>query len=195
MTRRPAPAPRACAQEGHAPEPVIGRTHCFNHEGVEREATLLRVFPGCVKVETDLGSGWPHRVFLDFDQLGPEALPPRPPMGLPVTLRKGLLHSMDEREFTQLLAASLSLSVEEKKRVVLAIPGLSQFQVDELSRVFEDEDLEFARLWPKEAELIRELQKMQRSEWEEIVNGLRYRSSSMDLFSILDDGAAAGGVE
>ena len=46
------------------------------------------------------------------------------------------LTQFDEKEFVDLLEHSLSLSVAEKKRVVDAIPTLSQYQIDELKKVF-----------------------------------------------------------
>ena len=60
------------------------------------------------------------------------------------------LSEFDEKYFLDLLEHSLSLSLFEKKRVVDAIPTLSQFQIDELHKVFEDEREEFKKLFPKE---------------------------------------------
>lgn len=53
------------------------------------------------------------------------------------------LADFDEVAFIDLLEHSLSLSVSEKKRVVDSIPTLSQFQIDELIKVFIDEREEF----------------------------------------------------
>ncbi|MBS4096280.1 MAG: SUMF1/EgtB/PvdO family nonheme iron enzyme [Sulfuricella sp.] len=69
------------------------------------------------------------------------------------------LTEFNEETFLQLLFASLSLSVSEKKRVIDAIPTLSQFQIDELTKVFSDELAEFNALWEKETETILNLQK------------------------------------
>ena len=60
------------------------------------------------------------------------------------------LTSFDESNFIDLLEHSLSLSTFEKKRVIDAIPTLSQFQIDELIKVFEDERIEFRKLMPTE---------------------------------------------
>lgn len=67
------------------------------------------------------------------------------------------LSEFDESAFIDLLEHSLSLSVFEKKRVIDAIPTLSQFQIDELTKVFEDEREEFKKLLSKEGDTIREL--------------------------------------
>ena len=64
-----------------------------------------------------------------------------------------------------MLEHSLSLSVSEKKRVVDAIPTLSQFQIDELHKVFEDEREEFKKLLAKEGDVIRDLVIKSREGW------------------------------
>jgi hypothetical protein len=56
------------------------------------------------------------------------------------------LTEFDAANFLELLEHSLSLNVYEKKRVIDAVPTLSQFQIDELIKVFEDEREEFKKL-------------------------------------------------
>jgi hypothetical protein len=53
---------------------------------------------------------------------------------------------VDEKEFLDLLKNSLSLNVSEKKRVIDAVPTLSQFQFDELKKVFVEERAKFREL-------------------------------------------------
>jgi len=65
------------------------------------------------------------------------------------------LTTFAEENFMDLLEHSLSLSTFEKKRVIDAIPTLSQFQIDELVKVFEDERVEFRKLMPTEGEIIK----------------------------------------
>jgi hypothetical protein len=65
------------------------------------------------------------------------------------------LTTFEESYFMELLEHSLSLSTFEKKRVIDAIPSLSQFQLDELVKVFEDERVEFRKLMPTEGEIIK----------------------------------------
>ena len=60
------------------------------------------------------------------------------------------LTEFEEWEFLDLLEHSLSLNVSEKKRVIDAVPTLSQFQIDELRKVFLDEREEFKKLMDKE---------------------------------------------
>lgn len=53
---------------------------------------------------------------------------------------------VDRERFLHLLAWSLSLSLDEKQRVIDAMPTLSQFQVDELIKVFTEEYAKFLEL-------------------------------------------------
>jgi hypothetical protein len=71
----------------------------------------------------------------------------------------------DEKFFLGLLENSLSLNLFEKKRVVDAIPTISQYQVDELVKVFEDERVEFKKLMPTEGEVIKQYVTKARKEW------------------------------
>lgn len=78
------------------------------------------------------------------------------------------LSEFDEKVFLDLLEHSLSLSITEKKRVIDAIPTLSQFQIDELTKVFVDEREEFKKLLPKEGDTIKELVVKAREGWKQL---------------------------
>lgn len=71
----------------------------------------------------------------------------------------------DEKEFLDLLKFSLSLNVDEKRRVVDAMPTLSQFQINELKKVFTDERVKFRELAWKHPEDIKKLVLKQQREW------------------------------
>jgi len=75
---------------------------------------------------------------------------------------------VDELEFLDLLKNSLSLNVSEKKRVVDAVPTLSQFQFDELKKVFVEERGKFRELAGEHPEDIKKLLKKQQDEWTEL---------------------------
>ncbi len=75
------------------------------------------------------------------------------------------LTKFDESYFLDLLENSLSLNVYEKRRVIDAMPNLSQFQVDELIKVFVDEREEFKKLMATEWETIKELVIKQKEWW------------------------------
>lgn len=71
---------------------------------------------------------------------------------------------VDEVEFLDLLKNSLSLNVSEKKRVIDAVPTLSQFQFDELKKVFIEEREKFRELAKDHPEDIKKLLKKQQDE-------------------------------
>ena len=82
------------------------------------------------------------------------------------------LHSedvtVDESNFSDLLKFSLSLNTMEKKRVIDAIPTLSQFQIDELTKVFTEEREKFKDLAKEHPEDIKKLVAKQQAEWIEL---------------------------
>lgn len=108
------------------------------------------------------------------DQAGkplPPPPPPRPKTSNDEIAPRFLVHPLttfDEVSFMNLLEHSLSLSTFEKKRVIDAIPTLSQFQIDELIKVFEDERVEFRKLMPTEGEIIKGLVGKAQTEWEQL---------------------------
>lgn len=86
------------------------------------------------------------------------ATPPRSKTPNDKILERFLVHpftTFDEKQFLDFLEHSLSLSTFEKKRVIDAIPTLSQFQIDELIKVFENERVDFRNLMATEGEIIK----------------------------------------
>ena len=76
--------------------------------------------------------------------------------------------TFDEKKFVELLAGSISLTITEKKRIIEAIPQLSQFQIDELMKIFEEEKGKFAELEKKHADQIAELEKQHAGAWQDL---------------------------
>jgi hypothetical protein len=74
----------------------------------------------------------------------------------------------DEKKFVELLAGSISLTLTEKKRIIEAIPQLSQFQIDELMKIFEEEKGKFAELEKKHAEQVKELEEKHKGSEEDV---------------------------
>lgn len=95
-----------------------------------------------------------------------------------ITLDLLKLHSpavkVDSEVFHDLLKHSLSLNTMEKKRVIDAVPTLSQFQFDELAKVFTEERDKFRDLAKDHPEDIKKLLHKQQTEW--IHLGDLYRS-------------------
>jgi len=76
--------------------------------------------------------------------------------------------SFDEQQFLHLLAGSISLTRDEKKRIIDSIPRLKQAQVDELIRIFEEERRKFAELSAKHVEQLKKLEKQHWAEWQDL---------------------------
>lgn len=76
---------------------------------------------------------------------------------------------VDHVRFTGLLQHSLSLDVPAKLRVIESFASLSQFQIDQLVEVFEEEAEEFRKLVPTEGRTIAELRAAKAEEWEFIL--------------------------
>ena len=72
---------------------------------------------------------------------------------------------IDVSVFLDLLKHSLSLNTMEKKRVIDAVPTLSQFQFDELNKVFLEEREKFKELAWEHPEDIKKLVIKQQEEW------------------------------
>ncbi|PIZ75721.1 hypothetical protein COY05_03355 [Candidatus Peregrinibacteria bacterium CG_4_10_14_0_2_um_filter_38_24] len=81
-----------------------------------------------------------------------------------ITLPKNEL-SFDEKYFVTLLAGSISLSKEEKKRIIDSVPKLKQSQIDELINIFEEEKEKFAALSKKHVPKLEELAQQHYNEW------------------------------
>lgn len=86
-----------------------------------------------------------------------------------ITLKLLKKHSkfvkVDIIEFHDLLKHSFSLNTMEKKRVIDAAPTLSQFQFDELKKVFVEERDKFKDLAKEHPDDIKKLLKKQQTEW------------------------------
>jgi len=76
--------------------------------------------------------------------------------------------NFDENLFLGLLAGSISLSRDEKKKILSSLPNLSQFQIDELIKIFQEEKAKFSELDVKHREQLRTLEAKHAAEWESI---------------------------
>ena len=76
----------------------------------------------------------------------------------------------DEEYFIRLLAGSISLSKDEKKKIVESIPKLKQSQIDELIRIFEEERQKFAALSKKHVPQLEKLAVQHHAEWMDLEN-------------------------
>lgn len=70
------------------------------------------------------------------------------------TLCPPILATVDMPQFTRMLLSTLSLSLDEKNRIIDALPTLSQYQCDALQEVWEGETKEFGRIVKTEWHII-----------------------------------------
>ncbi|MBD3270333.1 hypothetical protein GF376_02305 [Candidatus Peregrinibacteria bacterium] len=73
--------------------------------------------------------------------------------------------NFDEQYFLRLLAGSISLSKDEKKRIIESIPKLKQEQIDELIKIFEEEKFKFSQLSKKHVPQLEKLAKQHYQDW------------------------------
>lgn len=91
--------------------------------------------------------------------------------GIKIKLAQHPETKFDEDKFLELLAASISLSKAEKKRIIDAIPKLKQWQIDELINIFTEEKQKFAQLSKKHVPQLEKLAKQHYEEWRDIEVG------------------------
>lgn len=76
--------------------------------------------------------------------------------------------TFDEQAFLVLLRGSISLTRDEKWRIVQAIPKLSQFQIDELQKILEEERRKFSELSPKHLLQLMKLEQKHSTDWTDL---------------------------
>lgn len=74
----------------------------------------------------------------------------------------------DEQRFLTLLRGSISLTRDEKWRIIQAVPKLSQFQVDELQKILEEEKRKFSELSPKHLVQLMRLEQKHSEDWRDL---------------------------
>ncbi len=85
--------------------------------------------------------------------------------------------TFDEQKFLSLLRGSISLTRDEKWRIIQAIPKLSQFQIDELQKILEEERFKFSQLSPKHLRHLQQLEKKHSEDWKDL-QGLYVQSEA-----------------
>lgn len=73
--------------------------------------------------------------------------------------------AFDEQAFLTLLRGSISLTRDEKWRIIQAVPKLSQFQIDELQKILEEERRKFSELSPKHLLQLMKLEQKHAQDW------------------------------
>jgi hypothetical protein len=76
--------------------------------------------------------------------------------------------TFDEQKFLTLLRGSISLTRDEKWRIIQAIPKLSQYQIDELQNILEEERRKFTELSPKHLTQLMKLEQRHAQDWADL---------------------------
>jgi hypothetical protein len=74
----------------------------------------------------------------------------------------------DQETFLTLLRGSISLTRDEKWRIIQAVPKLSQFQIDELQKILEEERRKFSELSPKHLSQLMRLEMKHAEDWRDL---------------------------
>lgn len=77
----------------------------------------------------------------------------------------------DVKNLLELLEYSHSLSINEKKRIIEAIPTISQTQIYQLIKAFEEENIEWEKLIKKDKETEKALEKLKekaKEDWKKL---------------------------
>ena len=78
--------------------------------------------------------------------------------------------TFDDQLFLTLLRGSISLTRDEKWRIIQAIPKLSQFQIDELQKILQEEKKKFSELSPKHLLQLQKLEQKHAEDWKDLKN-------------------------
>jgi len=93
----------------------------------------------------------------------------------------------DEQKFLALLAGSISLTKTEKQRIIDSVQKLSQHQIDELMRIFTEEQTKFAELNNKHSDQLKALEANHKNDW----NDIEHQAKQEEAKKKDDDDAAA----
>ena len=95
--------------------------------------------------------------------------------------------TFDEQRFLVLLRGSISLTRDEKWRIVQAIPKLSQFQIDELQKILEEEKFKFSQLSPKHLKHLQQLERKHTEDWKDLQASFIQQQAKKQEASQVDD--------
>ncbi len=93
----------------------------------------------------------------------------------------------DEQKFLTLLRGSISLTRDEKWRIIQAMPKLSQFQIDELQKILEEERRKFGELSPKHLLQLMKLEQKHAEDWKDLQALMIQKSAKQEEQSQVQD--------
>ncbi len=95
--------------------------------------------------------------------------------------------TFDATKFLTLLRGSISLTRDEKWRIIQAIPKLSQFQIDELQKILDDEKRKFSELSPKHLLQLMKLEQKHGEDWKDLQSFMVQKDAKKEEQSKVDD--------
>lgn len=93
----------------------------------------------------------------------------------------------DEKYFLYLFAGSLVLSLTEKKDILGRIPQLSQFQIDELIKILEEEKQKFDLLEHEHPEQIQKMRQETKRDWDILEMEIPKQAATAEASSEADE--------
>lgn len=87
-----------------------------------------------------------------------------------LTVLPTTMPTVEEPRFYTLLGASISLSLEEKQRIIEAVPKLQPNQLTDLMRILDEEQRRFAAMSQKHDEQLTKLRRRHQTEWEQVLD-------------------------
>jgi len=95
--------------------------------------------------------------------------------------------TFDEQIFLTLLRGSISLTRDEKWRIIQAVPKLSQFQIDELQKILEEERRKFGELSPKHLLQLMKLEQKHTEDWKDLQSLMVQKTAQKEEQSQADE--------
>ncbi|MSR87365.1 hypothetical protein EXS70_04320 [Candidatus Peribacteria bacterium] len=95
--------------------------------------------------------------------------------------------NFDADKFLSLLRGSISLTRDEKWRIIQAIPKLSQFQIDELQKILDDEKRKFSELSPKHLLQLMKLEQKHSEDWKDLQSFMVQKDAKQQEQAAADD--------
>lgn len=95
--------------------------------------------------------------------------------------------TFDVENFLALLRGSISLTRDEKWRIIQAVPKLSQFQIDELQKILLDEKQKFSELSPKHLSQLMKLEQKHAEDWKDLQSIMVQKSTKEEDQSKADE--------
>ena len=95
--------------------------------------------------------------------------------------------TFDANNFLTLLRGSISLTRDEKWRIIQAIPKLSQFQIDELQKILDDEKRKFSELSPKHLLQLMKLEQKHAEDWRDLQSFMVQKDAKQQEQAAADD--------